>query len=81
MSEPKGLIPHKYDVLKATGEPVTGDYFVLRPGRDPHAAAALRAYANSVGEDNPELARDLFAWLDSIEGTLEAHDDAGQFPP
>lgn len=81
MSEPKGLIPRKYDVVKSDGTPVTGDYFVLRPGRDPHAAAALRAYANSVGEDNPELARDLFAWLDSIEGTLEPHDLAGEFPP
>lgn len=78
MSEPKGLQPRKYDVIKADGTPVDGDYFVLRPGRDPHAAAALRAYANSVGQDDPELAHDLFIWLDAIEGKVE---HAESFPP
>jgi hypothetical protein len=77
MSEPRGVY-RKYDVFKSDGTPVDGDYFVLRPGRDPHAAAALRAYANSVGQENPELARDLFAWLETI-GTVEHREE--NFPP
>jgi hypothetical protein len=78
MTEPKGLIPRKYDVIKSDGTRVDGDYFVLRPGRDPHAAAALRAYANSVGADNPDLARDLYDWLDSL-GVVERSEEP--FPP
>lgn len=78
MSEPKGLIPRKYDVIKADGTRVDGDYFVLRPGRDLHARRALRAYANSVGQDDAELARDLFDWLDSL-GVVERAEE--QFPP
>lgn len=80
MSEPRGL-HRKYDVIKSDGTVVDGDYFVLRPGRDPHAAAALRAYANSVGADNPELARDLFSWLETLEGRVEHRDQVEQFPP
>jgi hypothetical protein len=78
VSEPKGLQPRKYDVLRSDGTRVDGDYFVLRPGRDPHARKALRAYANSVGADDPDLARDLFDWLDSL-GVVERAE--GQFPP
>ncbi len=37
-------------------------YFVLDPKHDPHALTALRAYAASVRDENPSLARDLSAW-------------------
>lgn len=74
-----GLIPRKYDVIKADGTPVDGDYFVLRPGRDAHAAIALKAYADSVKADNPELAADLYRWLDNLE--MLAPLSEGSFPP
>jgi len=35
------------------------EYFVLDCNHDPHARAALKAYANSCRPDYPELARDL----------------------
>lgn len=43
-------------------------YFVLKPkGDNTYAEAsrkALRAYANHIYKDNPELAEDLRAWAD-----------------
>lgn len=53
---------HKYTVTKANDKPIDPDarYFVLRYDTDIHARRALRAYAVSVHEDNPEFARDLF---------------------
>ena len=35
------------------------DYFVLDLNHDPHAIAALKAYAKSCRKDYPELAADL----------------------
>ena len=43
-----------------------GEYFVLFPGKDPHALAALRSYADSVKDENPGLSRDLTVWLDAL---------------
>lgn len=40
-------------------------YFVLDPQHDPHATAALRAYAASAAQDFPMLAADLTAWADA----------------
>lgn len=82
--ERKGLY-EKYKLQKADGTPVSGDYFVLRPSRDPHAAVALRAYAKSITDENPELAQDLFRWLLMVEATIEQHHADGPanetFPP
>lgn len=67
MEEPKGLYD-KYKVTKsATGEALDGDYFVLRPGRDPAARQALAAYANAVRASNSRLATDLDAWLSRLK--------------
>ena len=44
------------------------DYFVLDVTHDPHAQAALDAYADSCEDDYPLLAADLRALLDSKEG-------------
>ena len=48
-------------------------YFVLKPKaedlKDPYARAsrrALQAYAYNIELDNPELARQLTDWVDSI---------------
>ena len=40
------------------GEEVDGKTFLLRP-HDPHARVAIKAYADSVEETNPQLAADL----------------------
>lgn len=70
----KGLFG-KYDIKKSDGTPVDPDaqYFVLRIDTDVHARIALRAYARSIFEENPVLARDLRRWL------MESyHTEAGQ---
>ena len=65
--ENQGLY-QKYTIIKnSTGEEVKRPSFTLLPDRDPHARAALRAYAASVEKSNPELAIDLRAWMDTIE--------------
>jgi hypothetical protein len=53
-----GGLVDKYEVLRY-GEPIE-HCFVLRYDRDPHALAALAAYAASVREENPELSDDLW---------------------
>lgn len=60
MSEQRGLYG-KFIIEKANGEPLDPEaqYFVLNYAQDPHARAALRAYAKSVQSENPDLARDL----------------------
>lgn len=57
-----GLHPRKYIITKTNGNPVDpeADYFVLRLDKgDTHAQKALAKYADSVEEDNEELAADL----------------------
>lgn len=50
----------KYDVRNVeTGAPVAGFCFVLKPGTDRHARAAMLAYADSCESDDPELAREI----------------------
>lgn len=58
----------KYIVSKASGEPVDEDacYFVLRYDTDPHARAALLAYADSIWSINPQLASDIRAVVTAI---------------
>jgi hypothetical protein len=56
-----GGLRRKYNITKTTGEPVdeSAVYFVLRVDEDPHARKALRAYAESVEDENDVLASDL----------------------
>jgi len=35
------------------------EYFILRIDTDPHARVALKAYADSVEQDNPQFAKDI----------------------
>lgn len=67
MEEPRGLF-RKYVIEKASGEPVDPNavYFTLRLDTDPHARAAVRAYAESVRRENSELARDLMDLLEKL---------------
>lgn len=64
MTEEKGLY-WKYRVEKADGRVIDdgAKYFVLRIDTDPHARVALKAYAESVSTENPELSKDLEDWL------------------
>ena len=57
----RGLYP-KYRVEKLNGRPI-GECFVLEQ-HDPHAVAALRAYADSCAADFPALATDLAVMAD-----------------
>ena len=63
--ETKGLY-HKFNVTRTDGSSEPGKkhehcrYFVLDLDHDPHAAAALDAYAWSCREQYPALAQDLF---------------------
>ena len=60
---PEGAAPmndglyRKYKVYR--GDEQVKACFVLRYDRDPHALVALRAYADSIQDENPELADDL----------------------
>ena len=67
----KGGWRMKYAIAKTSGKPVDPDavYFVLRLDADPNARIAAQAYAESVEEVNPELARDIRT---KLHETLEA---------
>lgn len=58
-------IYHKFDVTRTDGSSEPGGkhhgcfYFVLDLDHDPHAKAALQAYADSCRADYPKLADDL----------------------
>lgn len=65
MSDNERGLYGKYIVVNIkSGEEIT-DCFVLRPGRDPAARAALLAYAEAT--ENAQLADDLQHWLVDIE--------------
>lgn len=50
----------KYHVVKNNSQPVAYPTFVLRiDGTDLHALEALKAYASSVEQENPQLADEL----------------------
>lgn len=53
----------KYHVVRRGTEEVVEDAFVLRVGRDPFAAPALRAYADACEARYPKLAADLRRWV------------------
>jgi hypothetical protein len=50
---------HKYNVTKADGSPIDGEYFVLKFD-DPYAKAALQVYAQVVESENPRLSKDIY---------------------
>ena len=55
----------KYIIGKADGSRVDpdADYFVLRIDKDKHARKALKAYADSIKEENPRLSEDIYLKL------------------
>lgn len=65
MSDNRRGIYNKFNVTRADGSSGPGgkhercEYFVLDLVHDKHAIAALRAYAESCGNEYPQLRRDL----------------------
>lgn len=61
----------KYIVIKTDGttDP-EADYFALRIDKDPHARKAAIAYAESIQEENPNLAFDIRMRVSKYEGGL-----------
>lgn len=65
MGDPAKGLHHKFEVERTDGTSAPGGkhdgcrYFVLDLDHDPHAAAAIDAYADSCEGDYPLLARDL----------------------
>lgn len=65
MSDPNRGIYHKFEVTRTDGSSGPGgkhehcSYFVLDVIHDPHARAALKAYADSCRGEYPLLAVDL----------------------
>lgn len=56
---------NKYQITnRETGKEAEGDYFVLKPTKDPAARAALLAYAKAT--DNHQLAADITVWVSSL---------------
>lgn len=64
-----GGLRQKYNITKTSGEPIDDGavYFVLRVDEDPHARAALRAYAGSVADENDVLASDLLMLVERFD--------------
>jgi len=73
----------KYIVRRVDGSDAEGGrnfgrrYFVLSYDSDPHARAALAAYAESCATDHPELAADLRARLGKKEAPAPAPTETG----
>ena len=63
----RGIVPDKFAVTRGDGSSEPGgkhdgcDYFTIDVTHDPHAAVALRAYADACEADHPRLAADLRA--------------------
>ena len=64
--EPPGWTPGKFRVEHhERGEIPEDEAFVLVPGRDPAAVAAIRAYARATPD--PSIAARLNAWADDLD--------------
>jgi hypothetical protein len=66
MPENAGLY-RKYNVSPQAGGPSPFAWFVLDVTGDPHAKAALKAYAESCKDDLPKLAQPLFELVAELE--------------
>lgn len=65
MSDQDRGLYNKYQIInRETMEEAEGDYFVLKPAKDPAARAALLAYAETT--DNHQLSADISAWILSL---------------
>lgn len=64
----------KYQVSRWDGRDRPGhdkdnaEYFVLDLANDPYARTAMAVYAEECRYDEPELSRDLYEWLERLDG-------------
>ena len=73
----KGGFEDRFRVTRVDGSPINpkARYLVLDySGRDRHAAHAIKAYAASVAGENPKLAADLLAALETPTNFPAQHD-------
>ena len=76
MSHSTGGLEERYIVVKKDNRPVdpAARYIVLNyNGTDPHAVAALRAYADSVEPENPALASDIRSAISDPTNGIRQH--------
>jgi hypothetical protein len=62
MRQDTGGFEERFRVVRTDGKPIdlARRYIVLDyAGSDPHAIVALRAYADSIEDQNPEMAADI----------------------
>lgn len=80
-AEPSQGLYNKYKVEKTDGSPVSPDaqYLVLRLDTDMAAREAALCYASAIAVTMPQLAVDIFAWVDQYTPKEEG-DDAVQGP-
>lgn len=65
MSDQERGLYNKYQIInRETGQEAEGDYFVLKPAKDPAARSALMAYAEAT--DNEQLSMGITHWLSSL---------------
>lgn len=72
-----GGFEDRFRVTRRDGKPIRegARYIVLDySGADPHAVSALRAYADSIEADNPQMAADLRAALANPSEWPAQHD-------
>lgn len=70
MSNQNRGLYNKYKIInRETGQEVEGNLFVLKPGTDPAARAALFTYAAVT--DNRQLAIEIHAWVSTLPDILE----------
>jgi hypothetical protein len=72
----EGGLEERFIIVRRDGKPTRPDarYLVLDySGADPHAVYALREYAKSVREENPDFARSLLAALDDPGNSPAQH--------
>ena len=87
-AEQQGLF-RKFDVRRTDGSSARGgkhegcEYFVLDVDHDPHAKAALAAYASAVGATHPQLAEDMRQryGLPAHQPTADVELQPGAVPP
>lgn len=85
MGDPNRGVYFKFLIERTDGKSAPGEkhdgcqYFVLDCDHDPHAKAALQAYADSCRAGYPLLARDLDRWVKELDfgsaqnGSGESH--------
>lgn len=72
-----GGFEDRFRVTRTDGKPINPDrrYIVLAyDGSDPHAVKALKVYADSVAEENPQMGFDLLRALETPGLYPKQHD-------